>query len=131
LHCGSDCKADFQSPELTTDSWLKIIYYMCVHYSNDLTFVITGGEPLIHKDLLTITKHIQKKGYRWGMVSNGMVLNSERFKLLTESGLYSITISLDGLENSHNKLRNSKISYQRVLKCIRYYRKIEFSIQRC
>ncbi len=118
LHCGSDCKADFQSPELTTDSWLKIIYYMCVHYSNDLTFVITGGEPLIHKDLLTITKHIQKKGYRWGMVSNGMVLNSERFKLLTESGLYSITISLDGLENSHNKLRNSKISYQRVLNAL-------------
>ena len=82
LHCGSDCVADFQSPELTTESWLKIIDYIADKYSEELTFVITGGEPLVHKDLLTITKHIQKHKRRWGMVSNGMLLNKEKFNRL-------------------------------------------------
>ena len=118
LHCGSDCIADYQSSELTTESWLKIIDYIADKYSEELAFVITGGEPLVHKDLLKITKHIQKRNRRWGMVSNGMLLNIEKFNQLIDAGLYSITLSLDGLEASHNKLRNSKISYERVLNAL-------------
>jgi len=115
LHCGSDCIADAQSPELTTDSWLKIIDYFCERYSPELTFVITGGEPLVHKDMITIVTRIKNNNRRWGMVSNGMALNPEKFKALVDAGLYSITLSIDGLENAHNKLRNNPIAFNKAI----------------
>ena len=54
IHCGSDCSADFQSPELTTESWMKIIDYISEKYSDELAFVISGGEPTVHPNLLKI-----------------------------------------------------------------------------
>jgi radical SAM protein with 4Fe4S-binding SPASM domain len=118
LHCGSDCLSEVNTAELTTDSWLKIIDYICEHYSSEVTFVITGGEPLMHKDLLTIVSHIQQKKHRWGMVSNGMLLTKQMLSRLIDAGLYSITISVDGMESAHNKLRNHSFAYQKVLKAI-------------
>jgi radical SAM protein with 4Fe4S-binding SPASM domain len=118
LHCGSDCITDNASPELSTESWLKIIDYFCDRYSPELTFVITGGEPLVHKNLLRIVKKIQERKHRWGMVSNGLLLTQEKFDALIDAGLYSITLSIDGKEISHNKLRNSSISYKKVLQAI-------------
>jgi radical SAM protein with 4Fe4S-binding SPASM domain len=47
-----------------------------------------------------------------------MTLNKQKFNELIDAGLYSITLSLDGNETSHNKLRNSKISYKRVLNAL-------------
>lgn len=129
LHCGSDCKADYHTSELTTESWMKIIDYISEKYSEELTFVITGGEPLVHKDLLRIVKHIQKNKRRWGMVSNGMSLTEEKFNALIDAGLYSITLSLDGLEKSHNKLRNSKLSFERVLNAIEYVGKSDLKFK--
>jgi radical SAM protein with 4Fe4S-binding SPASM domain len=118
LHCGSDCKSDVKSPELTGESWLKIIDYIADNYSKELCFVITGGEPLVHKDLLKITQHIKKKNRRWGMVTNGLIFNELIFSELIKNGLYSITFSLDGTKDSHNKLRNNSHSYDRVLNAL-------------
>jgi len=115
LHCGSDCKSENKIAELTTESWIKIIDYMVDKYSDELTFVITGGEPLVHPDLLKIVAHIKKRNRRWGMVSNALILTNEKFNELTAAGLYSITASLDGLEEAHNKLRNNPNSYKKVL----------------
>jgi MoaA/NifB/PqqE/SkfB family radical SAM enzyme len=43
LHCGSDCSKDISSPELTTESWFKIIDYFKSNFSESVVFVITGG----------------------------------------------------------------------------------------
>ena len=118
LHCGSDCKADNQTAELTSESWMKIIDYISEKYSKELTFVITGGEPLVYKDLLKIVKHIQKNKRRWGMVSNGLALNKNKFNELLDAGLYSITLSLDGQRDAHNRLRNNKRSFDKVLEAL-------------
>ncbi|RLD79029.1 MAG: radical SAM/SPASM domain-containing protein [Bacteroidetes bacterium] len=114
LHCGSDCKAEINFPELTTDSWIRIIDYIEQSYSKSVAFVLTGGEPLIHPDIYKIGQHINKKGMRWGMVTNGIALNKNRLTRLIDSGIYSITLSLDGLEESHNWLRNNKNAFKKT-----------------
>ncbi|MBN2695821.1 radical SAM protein [bacterium] len=119
LHCGSDCKSDAQFPELTTDSWLKIVDYISEYFSKELVFVITGGEPLMFKDLEKVGTHIHSKGRRWGMVTNGMALTEKRLESLVDAHVDSITISLDGLEDSHNYLRGSNISYKKVIESIK------------
>ena len=114
LHCGSDCTADNNAAELTTESWVKIIKYIHEKFSKNLSFVITGGEPLMHPDLLKITKTIKDCGMKWGMVTNGMLLTEKKLNTLINNGLNSITLSLDGLEDAHNKIRNSKIAFKKV-----------------
>ena len=75
---------------------------------------ITGGEPLLRKDLEQAGREIRKRGMRWGIVSNGHLYTEDRQKSLLESGMGSLTISLDGLEESHNWLRNTNNSFPKL-----------------
>ena len=112
LHCGSDCKAETNFPELSTESWLKIIDYIEATYSNSVAIIITGGEPLMHPDIYKIGQYIHEKNMRWGIVTNGIILNEKRLTKLINSGIHSITLSLDGLENAHNWLRDNKLAFK-------------------
>lgn len=118
LHCGSDCKNEKNSPEFTTDSLLKIVDYCADHFSPSLAFVITGGEPLVRGDLETVCKRIVERKRRWGMVTNGLLLTPERFASLEDAGLYSMTISIDGIGTTHDRLRNRKGAYEQVLSAL-------------
>ena len=119
LHCGSDCSASIDTPELTTESWLKIISYVKKHFGAGVTFVISGGEPLVHPDLVKIGGHIQSLDMKWGMVTNGMALSASKLQKLEAAGLHSITISLDGDAEPHNWLRNNEKSFDRAISAIR------------
>ncbi|MBN2196793.1 MAG: radical SAM protein [Polyangiaceae bacterium] len=118
LHCGSDCQASSTAAELTTESWCKIISYVAERFGRQVTFVITGGEPLVHPDLCAVAGHIASLGMRWGMVTNGMALTRERLAALCERGLYSITLSLDGQTASHNTLRNHPHAFAKVVEAL-------------
>lgn len=118
LHCGSDCKATSNMPEFTTESLLKIVDYFADHFSPSMAFVITGGEPLVRGDLETVCRRISERGRKWGMVTNGMLLTPQRFASLEAAGLYSMTISLDGIGATHDLLRNRKGAYENVLSAL-------------
>ena len=106
MHCGSDCLAESKSPEITIDSWQKIAEYLSSQFGRELTFVITGGEPLVHLGLEALGKTITDLGNRWGMVTNALALTEKRFESLRNAGLFSITVSVDGTDAAHNHLRN-------------------------
>jgi radical SAM enzyme (rSAM/lipoprotein system) len=78
------------------------------------TVVLTGGEPLLRSDIEICGREIRKRGMRWSMVSNGHLYDKEKHISLLNAGLGALTISLDGLENTHNWLRNSKSNFARV-----------------
>lgn len=118
LHCGSDCKAENSAAELTTESWLKIVDYVKAHFGEQVLFVISGGEPLIHPDIFKIGLHITDAGMKWGMVTNGMKLDDDSMKKLVDSGIYSITVSVDGTEKNHNYLRNSSNAFKTIEKAL-------------
>jgi len=82
--------------------------------SKNLIVVMTGGEPLLRKDIELCGKEIKKRGIKWGIVSNGYLYNKEKHISLLNSGLGALTISLDGLEQSHNWLRNNNKSFSKV-----------------
>lgn len=76
--------------------------------------VLTGGEPLLRADIEICGLEIRKRGMRWSLVTNGQLYDKEKHISLLNSGLGALTISLDGLEESHNWLRNSKNSFKKV-----------------
>ena len=115
LHCGSDCTAHTQYDELTTQEWLDFFDYIPKHYDVDkLMLVVTGGEPLVAKDLDILLGGLKRNALHWGMVSNGFLLNQKNIDKVIEHGLMSLTISVDGLEKNHDWLRNVPSSFQRA-----------------
>lgn len=76
--------------------------------------VLTGGEPLLRNDIAVCGREIRKRGMRWSIVSNGLLYDKEKHNLLLNAGMGALTLSLDGLEESHNWLRNSSTSFRKV-----------------
>ena len=119
IHCGSDCKKDAQVKDMPVKTFINEIDKI-KHYinPNKTIIVITGGEPLLRNDLEKCGLELYKRGFPWGIVSNGFILTEKRLKSLVDSGLRSITISLDGLNESHNWFRGNNESFQRAYNAI-------------
>lgn len=126
LHCGSDCKKDALVPDMPVEDFIKAIDQIKdIVNPNETMIVLTGGEVLMRKDIEKVGLELYKRGFPWGIVSNGMLLSEKRLNSLLNSGLRAVTISLDGLENSHNWLRNNKKSFSKVISAIKLLPKIE------
>ncbi|HNQ68259.1 MAG TPA: TIGR04133 family radical SAM/SPASM protein [Bacteroidales bacterium] len=115
LHCGSDCKKESRVKDMPANDFIKVLEEIKSEYNpGEVMIVLTGGEPLMRKDLEDCGKRISALGYPWGMVTNGFMLSKNRFDELVKSGLRAITLSMDGLEDNHNWLRGNKNSFAAV-----------------
>jgi radical SAM enzyme (rSAM/lipoprotein system) len=119
-HCGSDCRSENNIKDMPADDFLKVTAQVAKHYDpHKVMIVITGGEPLLRKDLEYVGKELYKQGFPWGFVTNGYALTPERFRDLINSGLRSMTISLDGFKESHNWLRGNRNSWDRAIEAVK------------
>lgn len=125
IHCGSDCKKDTSVKDMPVEDFIKAIERVeLIVNPNKTMIVLTGGEALVREDIERIGIKLYEKGFPWGIVTNGMLLNKQRLQSLLNSGLRAITISLDGLEESHNWLRGNKKSFKNAISAIRLLLKI-------
>ena len=99
LHCGSDCISSIETPDMPAEDFLRVIDTEITPHvkPQSVMVIISGGEPLMRKDLAEVGRALQQRGYPWGMVTNGLALTEKRFRELREAGLRSMTVSLDGL----------------------------------
>ena len=117
LHCGSDCRVDSTHPDMPAEDFLSALDTIDKPVKNFIV-ALTGGEPLLRNDLETVGMEIRQRKMRWGIVSNGHLYSQERHKALLNAGMGALTISLDGLKESHEWLRNTKGSFARVERAI-------------
>ena len=66
---------------------------------------ITGGEPLLRKDWADICQRLTAGGCAVALITNGDLLNPQSLAQAKESGVDTISVSLDGLEETHNRIR--------------------------
>jgi radical SAM enzyme (rSAM/lipoprotein system) len=119
-HCGSDCKAVVGTPDMPAKDFFKVIDQITPHVNpNRIMVTFSGGEPLVRNDLEACGLELYRRGFPWGLVSNGLLLDRRRLDSLLAAGLHSITISLDGFEEAHNWLRGHPQSYANALRAIR------------
>ena len=121
-HCGSDCKQLAGVKDMPREDFFCVLDSIATHTDPHHVFVIiTGGEPLMRNDIIECGQGIYSRGYPWGMVTNGLVLDAPLLRLLRQAGLHSLTVSLDGLEDDHNWMRRHKGSFagvERALKAL-------------
>jgi len=117
LHCGSDCSQNSSFPDMPVEDFLGAIDTIKIPQRN-FTVVFSGGEPLLRNDLELCGRELRKRGFRWGLVSHGRLYDRQRHISLLNAGLGALTISLDGLSDSHNWLRNRTGSFDKVIGAI-------------
>ena len=119
IHCGSDCTKDSSVKDMPVEDFLRALDQVKPIVNPDKTMVVlTGGEALLRKDIESIGQELYNRGFPWGVVTNGLLLDKACLLKLLNAGIRAITISLDGLEGSHNWLRNNKNSYRKALEAI-------------
>ena len=85
---------------------------------HDVFLIVSGGEPLMRDDLELCGQEFHRRGFPWGMVTNGLYLTADRLQGLVKAGLGSVALSLDGLEADHNWLRCHPQSFERASEAI-------------
>ncbi|MBN2723492.1 MAG: radical SAM protein [Deltaproteobacteria bacterium] len=121
LHCGSDCSADPEIKGVETEKIKSVFYEIAQRWDpRGIMLVVTGGEPLVRKDLFEVLGYASQLGYRTGMVTNGYILNKKAAIKIIQTGISSIVVSLDGPEAIHDWLRNRKGSYKRAVDALSF-----------
>lgn len=109
LHCGSRCGEHDSPAELTSDQYKRILDQVKRDFGDHLPEIdVTGGEPLLRSDFYEIMGYANSLGFRWGMTSNATLIDREAARMLYECGMKTISVSIDGPENTHDTLRGRK-----------------------
>ena len=120
LHCGSDCRKDDMSQDMPFSDVVHVLEQISLEKDpSKIMIITTGGEPLVRKDIVECGRDITRRGFIWGMVSNGMLLDTLKFQQLINAGLKTIAISLDGFEAEHNWMRGNDNSFCRAVNAIK------------
>ncbi len=123
-HCGSNCIR--KGPSLTIEDVKKTL--RSVLHEQPM-ICLTGGEPLMHPDFFEIAGLVRSMGFYWGMTTNATLIDEETAMRLREVGLSTVSVSLDGMEQSHDSLRGQKDAWQRAVRGLQNLQKAGFKPQ--
>ena len=115
LHCGSWC-GDVKSEELSVEQYRTFLEQLKEDMTVDGKMLcITGGEPLLRKEFFEIMEIADKLGFKWGMTSNATLINDEVARDLRRVGMGTISVSIDGLEETHDAFRQTPGGYKKAM----------------
>lgn len=118
IHCGSNC-GDVTANELSTAQYRDILTQIKDDFGTEEKMLcITGGEPLLRKDFFEIMEHANALGFHWGMTSNGTLITEDVARDLLRTGMKTISVSIDGLEKTHDAFRRTPGGYKKAIEGI-------------
>ena len=127
-HCGSRAGENTQyKDELTTEEIKNTFKSISKKINaNQILINVTGGEPLLRKDLFEVMEYATDLGFRWGITTNGILLNDEIIEKMKKTKLATMSISIDGLEETHDKFRMCKGAFRKTIENIEKLRQDKF-----
>ncbi len=104
LHCKHcSCTDTNDSQELTLHEWQRIISDLVANGCRHVT--LSGGEPLLYKDIYDLIRYSKECGLETTVASNGIDIDKSVITRLVECKIDGVQISIDGLQNNHDFLR--------------------------
>ena len=85
--------------------------------------ILSGGEPMLHQDIYSISKYIDDAGIRVTLSSNGTVIDEKAAFKLAESGVKYVGISLDGYGEKNDLFRGVKGAFENALNGLKNVKK--------
>jgi len=106
-HCYLDARTLRQSDpdELSTEE-VQVLLDDVAALEHGTMIVLTGGEPLLRRDLETLVAYGSSLGLPIVVGTNGMLLTNRRIGLLQDAGVLGLGISVDSLDpDQHDRFR--------------------------
>lgn len=83
---------------------------------------MSGGEPLLREDLFDLAGRAVNLGLHTDVITNGWLVTAEKAAKFKESGVNHVSVSVDGLEETHDDIRNKPGSFQKCMEAIKILR---------
>ena len=92
--------------------------------------VLSGGEPLIRKDIFDIAQYAVSKDLIVAMATNGTMIDATVAERIKRVGLQRVAVSIDGADAStHDDFRKQPGSLAAALRGLKYCRDVGLSLQ--
>jgi radical SAM protein with 4Fe4S-binding SPASM domain len=99
-HAGADTRG-----ELTTDECRRVIDEIA-RVNPNVFLILTGGEPLLRRDIFEVAGHASARGFTTVLGTNGVLLREREARQMREHGVLGASISLDSTERpKHDAFR--------------------------
>ncbi len=85
-------------------------------------FSISGGEPLLIADLEERVSYAKSKIPYVHFVSNGYLLDAARAKSIAATGVDEVSISIDGIGATHDRIRGQKGAFDHAVQAVKNLR---------
>jgi MoaA/NifB/PqqE/SkfB family radical SAM enzyme len=119
-HCYLDAKIlkEGSTDELDTGE-IKSVLSDIAALSPECMVVLTGGEPLLRRDIEELAAHASARGLMVVIGSNGLMLTPKRVESLKRACVAGIGISLDSLvPEKHDVFRGRKGAWEKTMAAI-------------
>jgi len=104
-----------EKDHLSLEEWEKILSKLPKYTVLD----ITGAEPVAYSQFIPFLRLLKKLGLRYSITTNGTLYNKDTADELVKNGLQVLMVSLDGMEETHNRLRGNSNAFARTLKFLK------------
>ncbi len=118
-HCGSRAGAA-RPDELSTAECLDLVRQMAELGVREVTLI--GGEAYLREDWLEIVAAVRAHGMQCSMTSGGRGLTLERARAAKAAGLAGVSISIDGMAETHDRLRGVRGSHASAVAALEHAR---------
>lgn len=130
VHCRSSSDMEVKGhPDFSTEEGFRIIDDIS-GYAKPV-IVLSGGEPLLRKDVFDLAKYGTDKGLRMCMATNGMLVDDNICSKMKDSGIRMVSLSLDGSTDVvHDDFRKQKGAFAGTINAAKLFKKngIDFLI---
>jgi radical SAM protein with 4Fe4S-binding SPASM domain len=120
-HCGSRA-GDARDDELTTEEALDLVHQMAEAGIAEVTLI--GGEAYLRHDWLRIAEEIVKCGMVVGMTTGGLGISKQTAQKMKDVGFRGISVSIDGMEETHDALRGKPGSWEACWRTLELMREV-------
>lgn len=116
-HCGSRA-GDARPSELSTEQALGVVKQLAAMGTEEV--VLIGGEAYLHPGYLDIARALDQAGIRPVMTTGGRGIDAGRARAMREAGIQRVSVSVDGLEATHDRMRAARGSFQSASAALRH-----------
>jgi radical SAM protein with 4Fe4S-binding SPASM domain len=119
LHCGP--RAGIARPdELSTEESLALVAELAELGVGEV--VLIGGEAYLRNDFLLVIRAIREHSMACSLTTGGLALTAKRAEAMVEAGVQSVNVSIDGLRETHDRVRDREGSWERAFAALRNVR---------